>query len=243
VGVTKYFGGVQALVDVSLELRPAEVVCLVGDNGAGKSTLTKVIGGQLRADAGELWIEGRRYRQLSPGKALGLGIATVPQALALCDNLGASQNVLLGREPVWFRFGPLKFTHSRRARELALERIREVGVAIPSLDTPVRRLSGGQRQAIAIARATMSGKTLVIFDEPTAALGVRQTQATLDLVRKVAARGAAVMVISHNVRDVMSVADRIVGISLGEVIMDKMIDDVSEAEVTRAMTFHRQQQS
>lgn len=236
VGITKYFGGVQALAEVSLSLYAGEIVCLVGDNGAGKTTLSKIICGQLHSDAGELWIGGMKRPRLTPRGALELGIAIVPQDLALCDNLGASENVMLGTEPTRLRLGPIRVLDSRQSRRLARTHIQEVGVRIENLDVPVRTLSGGQRQAVAISRAMVRGKTLVVFDEPTAALGVRQTEATLQLIRRVAERRIAVMVISHNVKEVMAVADRIVALHLGEVIMDKPVAETTAQEVSAAMS-------
>jgi ABC-type sugar transport system ATPase subunit len=237
--ITKYFGGVQALADVSLSLFPGEVVCLVGDNGAGKTTISKIICGQLHADAGELWIGGRPRPRMTPRKALELGIAIVPQDLALCENLGASDNVMLGAEPVQLKLGPISFLDSRRARREAVAHINEVGVKIENLDVPVRTMSGGQRQAVAISRAMVRGTKLIVFDEPTAALGVRQTEATIQLIKRVARRRIAVMVISHSLKDVMAVADRIVALRLGEVIMDKRVDETTAQEVSAAMSIGR----
>jgi ABC-type sugar transport system ATPase subunit len=233
--LTKYFGGVQALGDVSINLTPGEVLCLVGDNGAGKSTLSNIISGQLRPDAGEMWIDGTKQRHLTPRRALELGISVVPQTLALCDNLNASQNVMLGFEPVWFRLGPLRFIDSPRSRQEARAGIEEIGVNLDSVDVPVRRLSGGQRQAIAIARAMVRGTRVVIFDEPTAALGVHQTEATLQLIKRIATRGVAVLMISHALPDVMLIADRIVGLRHGEVILNKVARETTEDEVEAAM--------
>lgn len=239
VSITKYFGGVQALANVSIKLHAGEVVCLVGDNGAGKTTLSKIICGQLHADAGELWVGGHLRPHLSPRDALELGIAIVPQDLALCENLGASENVMLGHEPVHLGLGPIRLLDSRRARREAQRHINEVGVEIEKLDMPVRAMSGGQRQAIAISRAMVRGRTLIVFDEPTAALGVRQTEATLDLIRRVAGRQIAVMVISHSLKDVMTVADRIIALRLGQVIMDKPIGQTTTQEVSAAMSTGR----
>jgi ABC-type sugar transport system ATPase subunit len=234
--VTKLFGGVQALRSVSLSMKAGEVLCLVGDNGAGKSTLSKIIAGQLRPDAGEISIGGVKQPRLTPRRALELGISVVPQTLSLCDNLNASQNVMLGNEEVWLRIGPFRFVDGRRNRAEALTRLEGV-ISLHRLDVtiPVRRLSGGQRQAIAIVRAMVRGTKAIIFDEPTAALGVRQTEATLDLVRQVAARGIAVLAISHTLPDVMAIANRIVALRHGEVIMDKPIEATDEDEIAAAM--------
>jgi ABC-type sugar transport system ATPase subunit len=235
--ITKLFGGVQALANVSLTMRAGEIVCLVGDNGAGKSTLSKVLTGQLQPEAGSIAVNGIEQTHLTSRRALELGIAVVPQTLALCENLNATQNVMLGNEAVSLRLGPLRFIDSRRNRAEALGRLNDV-IDPHRLDSraPVRMLSGGQRQAIAIVRAMARGSTAIIFDEPTAALGVHQTEATLELVRNVAAKNIAVMVISHTLPDVMAVADRIVALRHGEVIMDKAIDEADEDEVAAAMS-------
>jgi len=233
---TKLFGGVQALANVSVTLRAGEILCLVGDNGAGKSTLTKLLTGQLQPEVGQILINGTEQVGLTPRRALEFGISVVPQTLALCENLNATQNVMLGNEAVSLKLGPFHFIDARRNRSEALTRLRDV-MELDRLNshTPVRMLSGGQRQAIAIVRAMARGRTAIIFDEPTAALGVRQTEVTLDLIRTVAARNVAVMVVSHTLPDVMAVADRIVALRHGEVIMDKPIGDTDEGELAEAM--------
>lgn len=235
-GLTKYFGGVRALNHVSLDLYPGEVTCLVGDNGAGKSTFAKLLSGVHQPDAGDIWLDGQRIAGLTTRSARALGIEVVYQHLALCDNLNAVDNVMLGQEVVRFRLGPLRFIHQRATRDQAVERIDAVGTRIPDVLAPVRRLSGGQRQGIAIARATVHGHRVIVLDEPTAALGVRQTQATLDLARRVAATGVSVVMISHNLDDVFAVADRIVAFRLGRVALDVPIDQTSRAEVVGHMS-------
>ena len=185
-GIAKYFGGVQALSDVSLELHYGEVVCLVGDNGAGKSTLANILCGRIQPDDGHISLDGVEVGRLTPREALRVGIATVPQTLALCDNLSAIGNVVLGREPIRWGVGPVRFLDRKKAQHEASRRLESLGVSYGSLDKPVLTLSGGQRQAIAIARALVSGKKLILFDEPTAALGVFQTQLTLRMIRDVA---------------------------------------------------------
>jgi len=236
VGIAKYFGGVQALNAVNLDLHPGEVVALVGDNGAGKSTLVKILSGIHQPDEGELWLGDQHVHQLTPYRARELGIETVYQHLSLCDNLGAAANVMLGQEPLRFKLGPLRFIDEKRSLEEAQRRIREVGIVLDDFTAPVRRLSGGQRQAVAIARATIKAHRLIMFDEPTAALGVRQTQATLALVRRVANQGVAVIVISHNLDDVFAVADRIVALRLGEVTLDAPLAQTTRQEVVACMT-------
>jgi len=234
--ISKYFGGVKALDRVSLDLFPGEVTALVGDNGAGKSTLVKILGGFHLPDAGELWIGGTLCRHLNPREARAFGIETVHQHLALCDNLGAAANVMLGAEPVRWRLGPLRLLDERRAADEARRRLAEVGAAVADLSVPVRRLSGGQRQAVAIARALVHANHLVMLDEPTAALGLRQTQATLELIRRVATQGMAVILISHNLDDVLAVAQRIVVLRQGRVALDKATVDTRREAVVAAMT-------
>lgn len=236
VGITKYFGGVRALDDVSIELRPGEIVALVGDNGAGKSTLVKILGGIYQPDRGDIWLGDTKVPNLSARKAREFGIDTVYQQLLLCDNMGAAENVMLGQEPVRWRCGPFEVIDRKRSIEEARKHILELGISLTSLEAPVRRLSGGQRQAIAIARATVNAHRMIQFDEPTAALGVRQTRATLDLIRRVASKGISVVVITHNLDDVFAVAHRIVALRLGRISLDAAAADTSREEVVASMT-------
>lgn len=236
VGITKYFGGVRALENVSLDLTPGEIVALVGDNGAGKSTMVKILSGIYQPDEGSIWLGDKEVQHLDPGRAREFGIETVYQQLFLCDNLGAAANVMLGREPVRARFGPFRFIDNKRSVTEARKHIAELGIELDNMVSPVRRLSGGQRQAIAIARATVNAHRLIQFDEPTAALGVRQTRATLDLIRRVAARGVAVIVISHNLDDVFAVAHRIVALRLGGISLNTPVDQTTREQVVAGMT-------
>src|SRR5581483_9774851 len=236
IGITKYFGGVLALNNVSLDLYPGHIVALVGDNGAGKSTLVKILSGIHQPDEGQIWVGDTEVQHMTPHYARQLGIETVYQHLSLCDNLGAAANVMLGQEPVRFKLGPIRLLDQKRAIEEAKRRINEVGVALDDFTTPVRRLSGGQRQSIAIARATVKAHRLIMFDEPTAALGVRQTKATLELVKRVARQNVAVIMISHNLDDVFAVADRVVALRLGRVTLDAPMADTSREEVVACMT-------
>jgi ABC-type sugar transport system ATPase subunit len=236
VGLTKYFGAVRAVDNVSLELRGGEVVALVGDNGAGKSTLVKIISGMHQPDAGEIWLGDRRLSHLNATQARELGIETVHQQLALCDNLDAASNIILGREPVRFRLGPLRFIDRRRAIEQAAEGLATLGTRIDSFNVPIRRFSGGQRQGISVARSTVRGGRVMIFDEPTAALGVRQKRTTLDLVRRVAERGMAALLISHNLDEVFEVADRVVVLRLGRVVLEAPAGQISPEVAVGAMT-------
>jgi ABC-type sugar transport system ATPase subunit len=236
VGITQYFGGVRALDNVSLELIPGQIVGLVGDNGAGKSTLVKILSGIYSPDEGSIWLEDREVRHLNPKEAREFGIETVYQQLFLCDNLGAAANVMLGQEPVRFRLGPIGFLDNKRSIEEARRHITEFGITLPDLISPVRRLSGGQRQSIAIARATINAHRLIQFDEPTAALGIRQTQTTLELIRRVASQGVAVIVISHNLDDVFAVSHRIVALRLGRITLDAPVSLVTRGQVIAHMT-------
>jgi D-xylose transport system ATP-binding protein len=209
-GVSKRFGAVQALGDVELEIRAGEVLALVGDNGAGKSTLVKVIAGTDPADAGIIEWKGRAVHLHHPHDAQALGIATVYQDLALCENLDVVGNLFLGHE--MHRAGILdEVEMERRAREL----LDTLAIRIPSLRIPVASLSGGQRQTIAISRALLSRPEAVLLDEPTAALGVEQTTQTLDLIERMRERGLGVLIISHNLADVKAVADQVAVLRLG----------------------------
>jgi ABC-type sugar transport system ATPase subunit len=235
-GLEKWFGGVQSLGGVSLALHAGEVIGLVGDNGAGKSTLIKTLSGFYSPDGGSIWLDGERLEHLDPSRARELGVETVYQDLALCDNLDAVANVVLGQEPVRRRLGPITLVNRPKAREMALERLSQVGVRLPNLKASVRRLSGGQRQAVAIARAMMHARHVMMFDEPTAALGVAQTEATLNVIRTVASRGIGVIVISHSIGDVFSVADRIVVLRLGRVVLDVPVSETTHEEVIAHIT-------
>jgi D-xylose transport system ATP-binding protein len=217
-GVCKRFGAVDALVDVDFEVYAGEVVALVGDNGAGKSTLIKAISGTQPADRGSVCFEGREVTIRNPGDANRLGIETVYQDLALCDNLDTVANLYLGRElarPARWP-APLKVLAEPAMEERAGERLEDLGVTtIESLHERVGALSGGQRQAVAVAKATLWRAKLVILDEPTAALGVAQTAQVLDLIRRLRDSGHGVVVITHNIDVVFEVADRIVVLRIG----------------------------
>jgi ABC-type sugar transport system ATPase subunit len=230
-GLTKFFGAVRALSDVTLSLRAGEILALMGDNGAGKSTLVRIISGVEQSDQGRIRIENHELRGLTPWSARALGIETVHQHLALCDNLSGAENVMLGREPVRFALGPIKIFDRRHAVLESRRLLAEVGAEVPDLANPVRRLSGGQRQAIAIARAMAGSGKLIMFDEPTAALGIKQTQATLQLIRQIAAKGVSVLIVSHSIRDVLEIADRVVAMRHGRVVFDAPIADVDEDSI------------
>jgi D-xylose transport system ATP-binding protein len=214
--ISKRFGAVQALTNVDFEVYAGEVIGLVGDNGAGKSTLIKCIAGINPIDTGEILFEGRPVHLHGPKDAAALGIETVYQDLALCDNLDVVGNLFLGREKSRLpQAGPLQPIDEVSMEKQAIEVLRSLSVSIPHVRTPIASLSGGQRQSVAVARSVMWNSKLVILDEPTAALGVAQTRQVLDLIHRLREKGLAVVVVSHNMQDVFTVADRIVVMRLG----------------------------
>ncbi|MER5220637.1 ATP-binding cassette domain-containing protein [Streptomyces flaveus] len=230
-GVSKRFGAVQALADVELEVHAGEVVALVGDNGAGKSTLVKTIAGVHPIDEGVIEWDGRSVQINKPHDAQNLGIATVYQDLALCDNIDVVGNLYLGRELK--RRGVLdEVEMERRSREL----LQTLSIRIPSVRIPIASLSGGQRQTVAIARSMLGEPKLVILDEPTAALGVEQTAQVLDLVERLRERGHAVLLISHNMADVKAVADKVAVLRLGRNNGVFEVKSTSQEEIISAIT-------
>ena len=230
-GVVKRFGSVQALSGVDFDVHGGEVVALVGDNGAGKSTLIKVIAGVYVADEGTVAWDGQPVTLSAPGDAQALGVATVYQDLALCDNLDIAANLFLGRECT--SRGVLdEVEMERRSRDL----LQTLSARLPSVRASVASLSGGQRQAVAIARSLLGEPRVVLLDEPTAALGVEQTAQVLELVERLGERGLGVVLISHNLEDVLSVADRIVVLRLGRNAGDFNAAEVSHEELVAAIT-------
>jgi len=214
-GVSKNFGPVQALTDVDLEIRAGEVTALIGDNGAGKSVTIKCIAGIHPPDRGQILWQGKSVKIRSPREAAGLGIETVYQDLALCNNLDIVQNMFLGRE----RVNGGVFMNEEAMEKAAGETLSSLSVTtVRSIRQPVASLSGGQRQSVAIAKAVLWEAKLVIMDEPTAALGVAQTRMVLDLTRRLAEAGHAALFVSHNMNDVFEVADRIIVLYLGRVV-------------------------
>jgi D-xylose transport system ATP-binding protein len=210
--ISKSFGSVQALTDVDLEVHRGEVMALVGDNGAGKSTLIKCIAGIHAADSGEIIFDGKRVTISGPKDAARLGIEIVYQDLALCDNLDVVQNMFLGREA----HSPLQVLREPVMEQRTAATLKTLAVTtIRSIRQPVATLSGGQRQSVAVARAVMWNSKLVILDEPTAALGVAQTEQVLALVKRLGEQGLAVILISHNLHDIFAVADNITVLRLG----------------------------
>jgi D-xylose transport system ATP-binding protein len=234
-GITKSFGSVQALDGVDFEVRPGEVMALVGDNGAGKSTLIKCIAGTHAPDGGQILFEGHEVHIHGPKDAAKLGIEVVYQDLALCDNLDVVQNMFLGRERK--RGMVLDEPSMEQAARDTLSRLSVR--TLKSVRQLVSSLSGGQRQTVAIAKSVLWESKVVMLDEPTAALGVAQTRQVLDLVRRLADTGHGVVLISHNMNDVFEVADRIAPLYLGRMVADVATSDVTHGQVVELITAGR----
>jgi simple sugar transport system ATP-binding protein len=233
--VQKSFGAIRALQDVSFSVRPGEVVALVGDNGAGKSTLVKCISGLHQPEAGEILLDGEVHRFASPHQARRCGVETVYQHLSLIESFNVSENFFLGRElhrgPRWLRIVDKPRMAAETTRTLDRLRIR-----IPSATAAVSALSGGQRQAVAVARAVAWGRHIVLLDEPTAALGVEQSEQVLQLIARLAEQGVAVVVISHNMRDVLRCSDRVVVLLRGALVGDIRSAEASEHDLVTMIT-------
>ena len=236
-GISKAFSAVQALQDVDFEVYAGEVVGLVGDNGAGKSTLIKIISGVYTADKGEIFVDGSRVAIHTPQDATRVGIETVHQDLALCDNLDVVSNLFLGREErrtiIPYLLEPLR-DQDMEVRTRAV--LKELNVKLPSLRVPVEALSGGQRQSIAVAKSILRNAKVVLLDEPTAALGVAQTRQVLELIGRLRSQGLAVVVISHNLADVFEVVDRVIVLRLGRREATFDIRSTTREQVVAAIT-------
>ena len=232
-GVSKNIGPVQALSDVNFEIPAGQVTALIGDNGAGKSVTIKCIAGIHPPDRGEIQWEGKPVRIRSPREAAGLGIETVYQDLALCNNLDIVQNMFLGRE----RLNTGAFLDEESMETAAGETLASLAVTtVRSIRQPVASLSGGQRQSVAIAKAVLWDAKLVIMDEPTAALGVAQTRMVLDLTRRLAEQGHAALFVSHNMNDVFEVADRVIVLYLGRVVAQRPASELDRQSAVDLMT-------
>ena len=235
-GIFKSFGSVEALRGVDFEVRSGEVMALVGDNGAGKSTLIKCVAGIYSIDSGEVLFEGKGVTIHGPKDAAKLGIEFVYQDLALCDNLDVVQNMYLGREI----HDPVRRLREAPMEQRTAETLRSLSVTtIKSVRQPVATLSGGQRQSVAVARAVLWNNRVVFLDEPTAALGVAQTRQVLDLVKRLAEQGLAVVLVSHNLNDVFEVADRITVLRLGQNVGVYDKDKTTQREIVEAITAGR----
>jgi ABC-type sugar transport system ATPase subunit len=236
--IARHFGAVTALSDASIALSRREVLGLVGDNGAGKSTLLKILSGVLDANGGQMFLEGRQIHIARPQDAMDAGIETVYQDLALVDTMSAYQNVYLGREELakpWL-LRMLNLVDDRAMRKRAREVLAALAVKIPSINGNVKGMSGGQRQCLAIARALLWGRRIVILDEPTAALGVRETAQVLDVIRDLRNHDVSVIVVSHNMQQMMEVADRITVMRLGRTIATRIVKQTQASEIVGLIT-------
>ncbi len=234
--LTKRFGGLTAVDNVSMEVYPAEVVGLVGDNGAGKSTLIKMISGVYTLDGGKIYFEGREVNVSSPGEARNLGIETIYQDLALAENLDVGSNIFLGREPLRpFLGGVVQVVDQEHIFQESARILGKLDIHIPNLAERIGNLSSGQRQAVAIARALYWKTKLLIMDEPTTALGVPERLKVLDLVRTLRDQSVSVILISQNLQDIFTVADRIVVLRCGQKVGERRASQTSPDEITRLM--------
>ncbi|MCP4381228.1 MAG: sugar ABC transporter ATP-binding protein [Hyphomicrobiales bacterium] len=237
-GIARRFGAVVALDNASLALKNREVLGLVGDNGAGKSTLLKILSGVLLADDGRVLLDGKQIQIRSAHDAMEAGIETVYQDLALVDTMNAFQNVYLGREELagrWF-LRMLNLVDDRKMRKRSREVLDALAVKIPSIGASVRAMSGGQRQCLAIARAILWGRRIVILDEPTAALGVRESSQVLDVISDLRNHDVSVIVVSHNMQQLMDIADRITVMRLGRTIATRDVRQTEVSEIVGLIT-------
>jgi ABC-type sugar transport system ATPase subunit len=224
--VSKTFGGVRAVQEVSLEVESGEVVAIVGDNGAGKSTLTKILAGAVSPDSGVLSFENRTVVFHSPKDAQRLGIEMLQQDLALVADFNAAENLFFGRE-----LSVLGFLRSGKMRNTTRDALNQLGVSLPDYKVPVGFLSGGQRQAVAIGRVLAWGSKLIILDEPTAALGVQESRQVLEMIKRIRVDGRSILLITHNMDHVMEVADRVIVMRRGKKVGDVAIKDVQIADI------------
>ena len=235
-GLTKYYGGLHALESVDFELRQGEHVAIMGDNGAGKSTFVRQITGVEQRTRGKIIFDGQEVHFKGPLDAREAGIETVFQNLALADDLDVPSNLFLGREKIWLNLGPfsiLDFKGMRQATDAALKR---TAVKIPNLANTIRNMSGGQRQCVAIARTATFASKLIIMDEPTAALGVQETKQVENIIRNLKANGEPLILISHNMRQVFDLADRIVVFRRGRIVANLMKAETSGEDVVSYIT-------
>ena len=233
--LSKYFGAVRALDNVSMHVAPGEVVALAGDNGAGKTTLIKAISGVYPPTAGDIILGGRNVTFDSPQHARDSGIETIYQDLALADNLSIGANIFLGREPMTRMFGFLPVLDRKKMAEAARETMARLDFHVNRLDAPVSNFSGGQRQAVAIGRAVYWDARVLIMDEPTAALGVPEQRKVIELIHNLKSQGRGVIFISHNLQDIFAVSDRIVVLRRGVMAGERRIADTTHDEVVKLM--------
>lgn len=227
--IHKSYGHIKALQGVDLSILPGQVLALVGDNGSGKTTMVKIISGVIAPDEGEIIIDSKKYRKLTPALAIKQGISTVYQDLSLVDCRDVAENIFLGREIMKYKV----FVNKKKMMAESALLLKDLKINIPWLRTPVGLLSGGQRQGVAVARAVQQGGRLLIFDEPTAAMGVQESAKTLKLIKHLGDEGYAVMVISHNLQHVFTIADRICVLSKGQLKGDFHTNVINEEEIVK----------
>lgn len=235
-GLTKHYGGVEALNDANFTMRKDEHIAIVGDNGAGKSTFVRNITGVEQPTSGEVIVDGETVHFSAPSDARNAGIETVYQNLALADHLDVPANIFLGREEIRFKLGPLSWLNKKAMQKRAEELLEETGIKIPDLNQPLAGMSGGQRQCVAISRAAGWGSKLIIMDEPTAALGIQETTRVENIIRGLKSRGVPVIIISHNLRQVFNLVDRIVVFRRGRIVGDLIAKETSGNAVVSMIT-------
>jgi fructose transport system ATP-binding protein len=239
-GLTKHYGGVHALQDANFELRQGEHVAIMGDNGAGKSTFVRQITGVEKPTSGKIVFHGQEVSFRGPIDAREAGIEAVFQNLALADDLDVPSNLFLGREKILFNLGPFSILDRKSMREATMNALKKTGVKIPSLSNTIRKMSGGQRQCVAIARTATFASKLIIMDEPTAALGVAETAQVENIVRTIKDNGEPLILISHNMRQVFDLADRIIVFRRGRIVANLMKNQTSGEEVVQYITGAKQ---
>jgi fructose transport system ATP-binding protein len=235
-GLTKRYGGVHALEEADFVLRAGEHVAVVGDNGAGKSTFVRQITAVEQKSAGQIFFNGQEVHFANPLSAREAGIETVFQTLALADDLDVPSNLFLGREMFKFRLGPFSILDRKAMRERTMEALKKTAVKIPNVDNPIRNMSGGQRQCVAIARAAAFASKLIIMDEPTAALGVQETGQVENIIRGLKERGVPLILISHNLRQVFDLVDRIVVFRRGRIVASLRRDETDGNDIVSYIT-------
>ncbi len=235
-GLTKHYGGVHALDDANFTLRAGEHVAVVGDNGAGKSTFVRQITAVEQRTAGKVFFDGQDVSFAGPLQAREAGIETVFQTLALADDLDVPSNLFLGRELYKLRLGPFSILDRKTMRERTLEALKTTAVKIPNIDNPIRNMSGGQRQCVSIARTAAFASKLVIMDEPTAALGVQETAQVENIIRGLKERGVPLILVSHNLRQVFDLVDRIVVFRRGRIVASLRRDETDGNDIVSYIT-------
>lgn len=235
-GISKHYGGVKALENATIQVAPGEHIGIMGDNGAGKSTFVKILAGAQPPTSGTIHFGGQRRDFATPVDAREAGIETVYQDLSLADDLNVMSNLFLGREELAFKFGGLSVLNRKKMARRSIELLSEIGVNVPKVDSIVSGLSGGQRQGIAIARAAGWGSRLIIMDEPTAALGLQETGHVHDIIRNLKARGVAVIIVSHNMQQVLELTDRVYVFRRGQVVGSRVTKQTNPDEIVSMIT-------